>query len=395
MSEYKKSRLPRGITQRRDGLYMGRFQYEGEIYPPVYGRTIRETERKLNELKYEVTHQAYTPKSRVTMDEWFKTWLNEYRGIRIKEGTKETYRNTYNARIHPVLGDKRLTSVRVEHIQKLYNKMADEGYSRGLIKLTEVVLMGMFKQAVKNGIVGKNPVEATTLPLAKSPKARVALTKDEQNAFMRYARETSPDYRFYLLILATGMRNGEARALEWKDVDFENRLIHITGTLKYIKGKGHFKDTPKTKSSFRDIPMTDICFDLLKEQREIQNEMMEAACEYWNPMEGLRDIVFTTNDGKAYTKEHVEHELKRIINIMTEDGVSIPNFTIHTLRHTFATRGLEQDISLRAMQAILGHKNLAMTSDLYVHVLPDTKAAEMKKMDEIFYPKGKTNMNRE
>ena len=119
MIERKKLRLPRGITQRRDGLYIGRFQYEGEIYPPVYGRTIRETERKLNELKYEVTHQAYTPKSRVTMDEWFKTWLNEYRGIRIKEGTKETYRNTYNARIHPVLGDKRLTSVRVEHIQKL------------------------------------------------------------------------------------------------------------------------------------------------------------------------------------------------------------------------------------------------------------------------------------
>lgn len=376
--------LPKGIIQRADGLYMGRFQYEGEIYPSIYDRDLKVVEKKLNDLRYEVTHQMYTQSSKVTVTEWFDIWLKEYRGIRIKPGTQEVYRNTYNARIKPVLGKKRLTSIRMEQIQKLYNDMAVSNYAEGTIKLVGVILYGMFKQGVKSGLINKNPVAMATIPKAKERKERIALTLEEQKQFQNYVTKYSEYHRIFFLALCTGMRNGEVRGLCWSDIDFDNKLIHITGTLKYVKDRGHYKGSPKTKTSKRDVPMLGICYDLLIEQKQRQEEQKVLTGEWWNPIKGLEDLVFTSTDGKPVSREKVTKELNEVIKKMREKQIDISEFTFHALRHTFATRGLEQGISLKVMQTILGHTTLAMTSDLYSHVLPTTKAKEMQKMEDVF-----------
>ena len=376
--------LPKGISQRKDGLYMGRFQYEGELYPSIYDKDLKVLEKKLNDLRYEVTHQMYTQSSKVTVGEWFDMWLKDYRGIRIKPGTQEVYRNTFNAHIKPAIGKKRVTSIRMEQIQKIYNSMANSNYAEGTIKLVGVILYGMFKQAVKSELISRNPVAMATIPKAKERKERVVLTAEQQKQFQTYAKTWSEHFRIFLLALCTGMRNGEVRGLFWSDIDFENRVIYVTGTLKYVKGIGHYKGTPKTKTSKRDIPMLGVCYDLLLEQRQNQEDQKNLLGEWWEPLKGLENLVFTSNDGKPVSREKVTAELNKIINKMHDDHVNIPQFTFHSLRHTFATRGLEQGISLKIMQTILGHTTLAMTSDLYSHVLPTTKAQEMEKMAEVF-----------
>lgn len=376
--------LPKGIVQRADGLYMGRFQHEGEIYPPIYDKDLKVVEKKLNDLRYEATHQMYTPNSKITLDEWFEIWLTEYRGIRIKLGTQEVYRNTYHARIKPVLGKKRVTSIRMEQIQKLYNTLAENDYSEGSIKLIGVILYGMFKQAMKSGFINKNPAAMATIPKAKERGERVALTVEEQKQFQTYAEQYSKYYRLFQLAFCTGMRNGEIRGLSWTDIDFEKRVIHVTGTLKYIKGVGHYKETPKTKTSKRDIPMLGICYELLEIQKKEQEDQKQLAGEMWQPLSGLDNLVFNMDNGRPVSREKVTAELNKILRKMQENNISIPEFTFHSLRHTFATRGLEQGIPLRIMQSILGHTTLAMTSDLYSHVLPTTKAKEMEKMEVVF-----------
>lgn len=376
--------LPKGISQRKDGLYMGRFQYEGELYPSIYDKDLKVLEKKLNDLRYEVTHQMYTQSSKVTVGEWFDMWLKDYRGIRIKPGTQEVYRNTFNAHIKPAIGKKRVTSIRMEQIQTIYNSMANSNYAEGTIKLVGVILYGMFKQAVKSELINRNPVAMATIPKAKERKERVVLTAEQQKQFQTYAKTWSEYFRIFLLALCTGMRNGEVRGLFWSDIDFENRVIYVTGTLKYVKGIGHYKGTPKTKTSKRDIPMLGVCYDLLLEQRQNQEEQKNLLGEWWEPLKGLENLVFTSNDGKPVSREKVTAELNKIIKKMHDDYVNIPQFTFHSLRHTFATRGLEQGISLKIMQTILGHTTLAMTSDLYSHVLPTTKAQEMEKMAEVF-----------
>lgn len=376
--------LPKGISQRKDGLYMGRFQYEGDIYPTIYDKDLKALERKLNDLRYEVTHQMYMKNSKVTVGEWFDTWMQDYRGIRIKPGTQEVYRNTYNAHIKPALCKKRVTSIRMEQIQKIYNDMATKNYAEGTIKLVGVIMYGMFKQAEKSGLISKNPAAMATIPKAKERGVRIALTAEEQTQFQAYAKQYSKYYGLFLLALCTGMRNGEVRGLSWRDIDFEKGVIHVTGTLKYVKGIGHYKGTPKTKTSKREIPMLGVCRELLEIQKQKQHEQKQLAGKWWQPLIGLEDLVFTSADGKPVSREKVTSELNKILHKLQADHISIPEFTFHALRHTFATRGLEQGVPLRIMQALLGHTTLAMTSDLYSHVLPTIKAREMEKMEAVF-----------
>lgn len=376
---------PKGVTLREDGYYVGRFQYKGEKYPPIFGKNRKEVENKLETLRYEVKNQMYIKESKVTVEEWFKTWLEVYRNNRVSLGTLDSYTNTFNSHIKPVLGNKRVASVSVTQIQQLYNNMAKKGYAHGTIKLTASVLYGMFEQAKIVDMVKKNVVSLATMPRGKEPKERIALTLEEQKQFMNSIKTNSEYYRLFLFALFTGMRNGEVRGLCWSDVDFENKVIHVTGTLKYIKDVGHYKGKTKSITSKRDIPMLEICYDLLKEQKQKQEEQKKQAEEFWNPIKGLEDLVFTDNSGRLVSKERVTKELNDTLVLMKEEEkINIPHFTFHTLRHTFATRGLENGIPLKVMQVILGHKTLAMTADLYSHVLPETKEKEMQKMNATF-----------
>ena len=363
---------------------MGRFQYKGEKYPPIYGKSIKEVEKKLNDLRYEATNQIYTQETKITVEEWFKIWLEEYRN-NISLGTKDTYTNTFNSHIKPVLGKKRVTTVSAFQIQQLYNNMAKKDFAHGTIKLTSSVLYGLFEQARKVEMVKKNVVSLATISNGKEPKERIALTLEEQKQFMDSIQRNSEYRSIFLLALCTGMRNGEVRGLCWSNVDFENKVIYVTGTLKYIKDVGHYKGKTKSVSSKRDIPMLGVCYELLKEQKQKQEEQKKHAEEYWNPIEGLEDLVFTDNSGRLVSKEKVTKELNDTLGLMEAQGkTNIPHFTFHTLRHTFATRGLENGIPLKIMQTLLGHKTLAMTADLYSHVLPETKEKEMQKMEEVF-----------
>ena len=362
--DQKGKKLPKGIVQRKDGLYMGRFQHEGEIYPPVYDSNLKVVEKKLEDLRYEVTHGVYKAPSKITVQEWFEEWIEKYKRPRVKQGTVESYINNYNSQIKPILGKKRLTSVLVSHVEKVYSVMTDKHFAKGTIKITAAILSGMFKQAVKLGMLKENVVALASLSNGKEPKERVVLSMEQQKAFLEYTKEYSPMYELYQLALCTGMRNGEVRGLTWNDVNFEKRIVYVTGTLKYVKSRGHYKDTPKTKTSKRDIPMLGVCYEILKHQKQKQEEMKQLAGDLWKPLEGLEDLVFTTNDGKPVTRDRVTADIKRCVKEMKAKGTDMPLFTFHTLRHTFATRGLECGIDLKSMQCILGHATFAMTADL-------------------------------
>ena len=147
----------------------------------------------------------------------------------------------------------------------MFNDMA-RCYSPTTINLVKVILSGMYKQAVRNGMVLQNPVKKEK----KKKKIRV-MSIEEQNLFMRYSK-SSQFYDLYIVALGTGMRNGELRALQWSDIDFDNKIIHVNGTLKYIaKAKVKYMiDEPKSESSKRDIPMLDNLVTVLREHRKRQ-----------------------------------------------------------------------------------------------------------------------------
>lgn len=376
--------LPKGIRQRKDGRYEGRFTYQGEAFT-FYNKNLRELIKEMQDKKYEVEHGLYAKRQKVTVDSWFQTWMEEYKKNSVKYGTYKTYMEEYELHIRKQLGKKRLSDIRSEHIQRLLNGMTDK-YSRSTVSLVKIILNSMFKQACKNRLILSNPVENTTMPKEKKMKKIRVFTVEEQKLFLEHA-QGSIYYGLYIVALGTGMRSGELRALQWNDIDFEKKKISVNGTLKYIAKGGKEKyriDTPKTESSRREIPMLDNVYLILKRHKIEQMKQKVLLGELWRPQTGFESLVFTGAFGTCITDTALYQDMKKIVGEIRKEGYEFENATPHVLRHTFATRGLENGIPPKVMQELLGHTSITMTLDIYSHVLPDTKAEEMKKLASMF-----------
>lgn len=186
--------------------------------------------------------------------------------------------------------------------------------------------------------------------------------------------EESYLYHFFSVMLRTGMRKGEMQGLKYSDIDKKQNVIHVRRTLKYIEGKGYFEDTPKTRTSTRDIPLTAAI-----------TEHIEAQRKYWGfKVVRMDQYLFCNENGDPISRERIQGEIDRIIKRIKSDGYDFPRITSHVFRHTFATRAIEAGMPPQVLKTILGHSSLAMTMDLYSHVLPDTKADEMQKIANVF-----------
>lgn len=374
--------LPEGITQRKDGRYMGKFQYNNERYS-VYGKTSKEAKKKLDNLRYEVEHGIFAKQDNITVAGWFKVWIREYKEPTVKKSTVQVYIDNYKSYIEKPLGKKRLKNVRPEHIQKLYNDMHREGYSRNTIELASVVLSGMYKQALKNKIIRENPIPLATLPKVEKKEEPRVMTVNEQAIFIEYARKNYL-YELFVLALQTGLRSGELRGLQWCDIDYKKKILSVNHTLTYIPRTGYIMGTPKTSTSFRDVPLLDEAIRILKKQRTKQLEYQMLLGEKWQNEEGLEDLVFTTMTGGPINRDILGREMRSVIRDVQKDHKDFKHITPHTLRHTFATRCIENGMPPQVLKTILGHSKLSMTMDLYSHVLPNVKAEEIQRIASLF-----------
>ena len=282
----------------------------------------------------------------MVLSEWFITWMEQYKKNRVKSGTYYNYKKYFDSMIKGRLGDKKVSDIRGEHIQRFYNELEKEGYALSSIKIVSAILNGCMQQA---------------------------MTKEQQALFMEYAKD-SYLYNLFAVMLRAGMRNGEIRGLKYSDVDKKKNVIHIQRTLKYIEGQGYFEDTPKTRTSKRDIPLTADLVALLDAQRN-----------YWGfKVERLDRYLFCNEKGEPLSRDRLQAEINRIVKRIQAEEHDFSRITPHIFRHTFATRAIEAGMPPQVLKTILGHSSLAMTMDLYSHVLPDTKAAEMEKIAGAF-----------
>lgn len=373
--------LPKGITYRpKENRYMGRFMYHGESFT-VYGKTLKETQKNLNDLRYKTENHIYFKESSVTFNAWFEIWINEYKKPSVKAGTIEVYRNSYNAYIKRYFGTKQLRDIRTDHIQSFYNQMAGL-YSHNTLEICRAILNGMYSQALRNEMIQKNPVSNAVLPRNNKRQSASVMSEEEQKIFLTYAK-AAQYYPIFELALSTGMRSGELRGLQWADIDFQTKTIHVTHTLLYREHSFIF-DSPKTASSEREIPMLNNVYHLLKQHQKTQLKNRLELGTAWDPPKGFENLVFTNPKGNPLTRDRLKKCTDRILKKIQNDYPLFPHITPHTFRHTFATRSIERGIPPKVLQTILGHSDLATTMDTYAHVLPDTKTIEMKKLAGLF-----------
>jgi integrase len=255
-----------------------------------------------------------------------------------------------------------------------------------------IAMHALFDGAVKEDLLIKNPAQTVKCKQREVEDRRV-LTVKEQEEFIQYASK-SMYYNAYALCLQTGLRAGEIGGLKWSDIDFEKRVLQVRRTLLFqsLDKGGFYFGTPKSKSSVRDIPLSDEAISLLKQQK-IEQFKLRSKSQKWETNSLYEDLVFTTINGKPTGTATFRNNIIRIVTNINRDRRALAKLDntefeefkpmyMHALRHTFATRCIENEMKPKTLQSILGHASITITMDLYVHVTDDEKHEEIKKLDK-------------
>ena len=376
--DLKGRELGAGFSQRPDGRYVKQYRFNGKT-KSVYGFSLKECRQKYDSVLVTISQGRYNDKICETLDTYFKRYLAYRHDIGdIKESTERNYKIWYHAYLSPILGSKRLDKIcRADgkHVQSELRK--NDRICAGTVNDLMDLLSTILKAAVNDELIPLNPIagiphvkEDKILTVAKTTHR--ALSIEEQQIFMEYAKKEWYGNLIDLL-LRTGIRQGEARGLFWSDIDYENNVLHIQRTATVdVNGKLAF-DTPKTTTSRRDIPLRPDIIEIFERQKK-QNEAVFGKS-------GDKDsVVFKSVEGKVVSRNALKACFNHIAEMIQINEKSFERITPHALRATFATRAIENGMDPQTLKTLLGHNSFKMTMDLYVHVLPSTRQAEMDKI---------------
>ncbi|MRG28787.1 tyrosine-type recombinase/integrase [Laceyella tengchongensis] len=268
------------------------------------------------------------------------------------------------------------------HIQGYYTNRLTEGRMDGKGGLSNRsvlhhhrVLNEALNHAVKWQLLPINPVNAITPPKPQKKKITV-LTKEQVISLLQGTKGYKYYYPIYLAV-NTGMRRGEILGLRWEDIDFSNHTISINQTLQKLKGIGlQFRDTTKTDGSRRSIAISESVVETLKRLKTVQakNKLR------FGPTYQDHDLVFCNKDGSPFDPDNVSREFCRYIK-----RLEIPHVRFHDLRHTHATLLLQQGEHPKVVSERLGHSTIAITMDIYSHVMPNMQKEAAKKFDDFLF----------
>ena len=235
-------------------------------------------------------------------------------------------------------------------------------------------------KAVKDKIIQNNPANDVVIPsdsyIKTSTRKQLALSDEQIEEFKNAAsaRYKNGEYKsrdalVLMIILNLGLRAGEALALEWDNIDYENKLMYINNTvqsniydIKTQKLYNRVKESPKTKSGIRVLKLNDTTIFYLKELQA-----------YDKRKNIISNYVSSTSVGTRNTYRNLERSLKRVIN-----GTNLPqHMSLHTLRHTFGSTLIRRGISVEVVSKLMGHANIMITYNKYIHVLKEQEALAM------------------
>lgn len=379
--DLKGKELGAGITQRKNGTYQGRFKDR-------FGNTKTVYNRKLSDLRKELAvaiaenENLFSVRNEITLDKWFEKWVELYKKKSVRPNTLREYTHVYNKNISPFLGNSKINSLVKSDIQQLIDTANDSGYKYERQNKIKVILSDMFERAMEDELMTKNPAKGVKLRLEKEFNAK-ALTLEQQDIFFEVCSGTFYD-NMYNVAVNTGLRPGELFALTKEDVDLENGYISVNKTLVYQKYlddecKTFHIEPPKTKQSYRKVPINRKCRKYLEKQFVLKDVISKKRPKQQN------DFLFVTKFNTPINSQIYSDSIKRIveqINLTREFADEFPVFSGHTFRHTFATRCFEVGIQPKVVQSYLGHATLKMTMDLYTHVTEEKSANDIERIVE-------------
>ena len=367
------------IRKRPDGRWEARYTVGRDpgtgkqIQKSVYDTTQGGVRKKLQQVTTSIDEGIYTEPSKMTLGKWLDIWITEYTGD-LKPHTLKSYKTHSNYHIKPALGAVKLSALKTHEIQAFYNQLqkgkdGHPGLSPKTIKNLHGVMHKALAQAVEIGYIKFNAADACKLPRVEKKEIH-PLDENQISAFMK-AIVGNRYERLYLVVLFTGMRQGEVLGLTWDCVDFENGTILIYRQLQKIKGQYQFVSLKNNKS--RCITPAPSVMKILKDQRRIQTEWRMKAGPVWNDT----NLVFTNEIGEHLAHFTVYKHFKNIVK-----NIGLPDARFHDLRHSYAVASLQAGDDVKTVQENLGHHTAAFTLDVYGHVSERMKKDSADRMEK-------------
>jgi integrase len=361
------------IYRRKDGLWCAQVSLNGHRLTK-YGKSQSECRDWIKQTQIRIEGGLTYNGTHLTLARFLDGWLHGKELAR-RPSTVNGYRRYAGLYIIPKLGKERLQDILPAHIKQLYALMKQEGRGARTIQLVHVTLHAAFKQAVREGYLGRNPLEAVDRPKVEQMEFKI-LTGDQVRQLLIAASGSAFETLFYLA-LTTGMRKGELLGLKWSDLDQDKGVLHIQRQLQQIPRKGFSLVPTKTKAGRRLIKLGQGTLLQLAAHRERQVKLRSVSGDQWPE----NDLIFTTGVGTFLDQSKVSKELKRLLQ-----KAGLPSIRFHDLRHTSISFLLGMGTPVNAVQHRAGHSKASVTTDVYGHSLDESQEAAAEKIEELVTP---------
>lgn len=375
------------IYQRKDGRWVAKYKSVNMLKPcVVYAKSESEAKRKLRELKKDAAKGLVKSTSR-RFGDYADQWLYTFKLHSVEDSSFDKYESAYLTHIKPAFGKMQLASIHSEQLQKLLVEKS-QTLSLTVVKIIYIILSEIFSYAHSEGDLSRNPMHNVKMPKKatfKPEREIVALESDEVRAVERIAEMKNKNGRPCIMqahalvfLVHTGLRCGEFLALKWSDIDFESRIVTVNKNLSMVYDrdkdgvrikhkKARIKCT-KTASGNRIVPLNTKAIAALNSLKAVYREM-----------DIVSDSVAVTRKGTTLSSDQLRRVLRRVLAYA---GIDKP-FTLHQLRHTFATQALNAGIPITVVSKWLGHANVSVTYNTYIHVLESAEAAAVELLEAI------------
>ena len=367
------SRKGDNIYKRNDGRWEGRFVKERRngrtIFGSVFGKTHRETKAKLAIAQYEWQKGLMTAKrNRNKLESVSDAWLKESEAF-LKESTIAKYRDYLRCYICPRFGSLDIGDISDEMLTAFCISLLEKGgvNGQGLSSKTVSEIFRVMKQLRKFARLRKITVgyKADCLGIRQKTKPLRVFSPAERARLHAYLEKSKKrSHLGILLCLSTGIRLGELCALTWDDISLEEQKLYVRRTLQRIRNhEGSGAKTkivvtqPKSDCSIRTIPLP--------------SKLCSALAPHWQP-----GAFFLTGDTEKFVEPRtMQNHFKAVL---AAAGIADANF--HALRHTFATQCVEVNFDVKCLSELLGHSDVSITLNRYVHPTMEMKRLNMEKL---------------
>lgn len=364
------------------GLWIAQYYNEEGKRKTVSGKTRKEVQQKLTKSLAELQSGVYMEPSEMALEDYFKDYMQNVKRLQVQRTTFDSYNENLERYLYgSALSTKPIGAVTTDMLQRFYNQLMNNGLGNRTTHYLYSILNGGFESARKRRLIAYNPNKDVTLP-KKAKSNIVAPNPEDMKAFMQHIKEHHL-YALWRILIMTGIRKSEALAIQKEDINFETGEIILRYSIGYIRNNGI---EPNNKAKRVYILKEDMKNDASKgntyvdketlteikkliekrekqrsENKEIYHDKINFLTAENKVVQIKNSVLFVKEDGSLYSGRGI---LEQFQSILKKYGLE--KYTVHQLRHYFATQVLEMTGDIALTSSLCRHSDVSTTAAFYV-----------------------------